>query len=292
MIPLLPDAKVFMPRQRALLAWNGEEEILLLSLEMQAAPPAPALVVLPLPAEPHIVSGDAAAFERVAELVGDHMKRFEAIQARVGRPVPGPFGRPVGGPPIQAQDVRAAHLADGEAFAAWVQDTLRARGAARASLPRPGRGLPAGLRRIAGETIAAGLTWFAFVLVGLGPEPRALPPIQLRFKTPYLYYPLRMGRLAAGDTAVEVFTFIPRALLWALLPQSALADMFPRAGYHKFRKSAADLAWVSPEMGELLGGEDTRLEVWQLEGRLADLEGDIMLPGGYVVDWGRPGPGT
>jgi hypothetical protein len=253
MIPLLPDAKVFMPRQRALLAWNGEEEILLLSIEMQAAPPAPALVVLPLP---------------------------------------GPASRPLEGPPIQAQDVRAAHLPDGEAFAAWVQDTLRARGAARASLPRPGRGLPAGLRRIAGETIAAGLTWFAFVPVGLGPEPRALPPIQLRFKTPYLYYPLRMGRLAAGDTAVEVFTFIPRALLWALLPQSALADMFPRAGYHKFRKSAADLAWVSPEMGELLGGEDTRLEVWQLEGRLADLEGDIMLPGGYVVDWGRPGPGT
>jgi len=285
MIPLLPDAEVFIPRQRALLAWNGEEEVLLLSIEMRAAEPVQALVVLPLPAEPYIAPGDAAAFERAAELVGDHMKRFEAIQARVGRPVPGPFGRPAGGPLIEAQDVGVAHLPDGAAFEAWVQDTLRARGAARASLPT-------GLRRVAGQTIAAGLTWFVCVLAGLGPEPRALRPMQFRFKTPYLYYPLRMGRLAEGDTAVEVFSFVPRALLWAALPQSALADMFPRAGYHKFRKSAADLAWVSPEMGELLGGEHARLEVWQLEGRLADLEGDIMLPGGYVVDWGRPRPGT
>jgi hypothetical protein len=102
-----------------------------------------------------------------------------------------------------------------------------------------------------------------------------------------------MGCLAEGDTAVEVSIFVPRALLWAALPQSALAGMFPRAGYHKFRKSAADLAWVSPEMGALLGGQsrgDPRLEVWQLEGRLAGLEADIALPGGYLVDWRWPGP--
>ena len=63
------------------------------------------------------------------------------------------------------------------------------------------------------------------------------------------------------------------------MPQLATAEMFLRAGHHKFVKSGADLAWVSPEMAELLGGEDPRLEVSQLQGALDHPEQDLVVPG-------------
>ena len=36
-IPFRPDIRIFEPKQRAMIAWNGEEEILLLTTDMKAS---------------------------------------------------------------------------------------------------------------------------------------------------------------------------------------------------------------------------------------------------------------
>jgi len=37
MIPINPNVKIFEPNQRAMIAWNGDEEILLLSTDVSAS---------------------------------------------------------------------------------------------------------------------------------------------------------------------------------------------------------------------------------------------------------------
>ena len=57
-IPFKEGVKIFEPNQRALLAWNGEEEILLLSTDLVASESTMVLEVLPLPSEPEVKKGD------------------------------------------------------------------------------------------------------------------------------------------------------------------------------------------------------------------------------------------
>ena len=50
-IPLIPNVQVFEPNQRAIIAWDGEEEILLLSTDLSASKPTKILEILPVPNE-------------------------------------------------------------------------------------------------------------------------------------------------------------------------------------------------------------------------------------------------
>lgn len=59
LIPFIPGVQIFEPNQRAMIAWNGSEEILLLSTDLRASQATQVLEVLPLPSEP----GDGCAPE-------------------------------------------------------------------------------------------------------------------------------------------------------------------------------------------------------------------------------------
>ena len=57
-IPFDPDVRIFEPNQRAIIAWNGQKQILLLSTDMRASRQVEILEVLPLPSEPQVKKGD------------------------------------------------------------------------------------------------------------------------------------------------------------------------------------------------------------------------------------------
>src|SRR5687768_2011865 len=55
---------VFEPKQRALILWNGEEEILLLSTDQRSSQRTAVLEVIPLPSEPKVQLGKFETFEK------------------------------------------------------------------------------------------------------------------------------------------------------------------------------------------------------------------------------------
>ena len=61
-ISLRPNIKLYEPNQRAIIAWNGRTEILLLSTDLRASAPTKVLEVLPLPAEPKVKKGSIRSF--------------------------------------------------------------------------------------------------------------------------------------------------------------------------------------------------------------------------------------
>jgi hypothetical protein len=115
------------------------------------------------------------------------------------------------------------------------------------------------VRSLLDPYLAEGVTWFVLCVVPLSPEPKPRRPLQVRFRTPHLFYPLRVARRVEGYTRTQMLSFVPQALRWACSPELETVELFTEAGYVGFNRSRDDLAWVKEEMADLLGGEDPRL---------------------------------
>ena len=73
-IPFNPNVKIFEPNQRAMIAWNGEEEILLLTTDLRASAPTKVLEVIPLPSKPEVKRGDIEVFKRATALINKKIR--------------------------------------------------------------------------------------------------------------------------------------------------------------------------------------------------------------------------
>ena len=61
--------EIFEPAQNAVIAWNGHEEILVLTTDLSATRPTKVLEVLPLPSEPVVTKGDGTLFAKFNNLI-------------------------------------------------------------------------------------------------------------------------------------------------------------------------------------------------------------------------------
>ncbi|MBI3922682.1 MAG: DUF2330 domain-containing protein, partial [Armatimonadetes bacterium] len=66
---LRPNIKLYEPNQRAIIAWNESEEILLLSADIRASEKTQVLKVIPFPSEPEVKEGDMASFEKAITII-------------------------------------------------------------------------------------------------------------------------------------------------------------------------------------------------------------------------------
>lgn len=86
-----------------------------------------------------------------------------------------------------------------------------------------------------------------------------------------------------NDTLIQMLAFVPSGLRWACSSELEMVELFTDAGHVGFEKSAADLAGTSQEIADPLE-EELRLEVWQIEGSLGDMNQDIILPESWAPE--------
>lgn len=265
LIPFLPHASVFEPEQRALIAWNGQEEILVLSTDLQASEPTKVLEVLPLPSEPQVKKADPSLFYRATLFINRKLAR------NMGKsPLPtarGPAGEVTFRAQIGAHDLSVTRVLDPEHFVTWVENYLKKSGVARPTLSPLMKGLIA-------EYLKDGFTWFVFDVVSVDPVPKTNEPIQYRFRTSQLYYPMRITRTAAGFTSVELLILTPKLLQrFTGLPGALVELRHPPVSL-----SPGELYELGPEIHGLLGGApETKLRIWRLRGKAANFTQDLLV---------------
>jgi len=71
MVPIT-DVSVYGPGQKAIIAWNGNTEILILSTDVRADSNTKVLEILPLPSQPEVEKGDFSSFQQVDKLIKEH----------------------------------------------------------------------------------------------------------------------------------------------------------------------------------------------------------------------------
>lgn len=268
-IPFKPWVKIFEPNQRAMIAWNGREEILLLSTDLRASEPTKVLEVIPLPAEPKVNKGDVEVFRKATELINRKLPRPTLGGYGAGRakgPDRGPAGEVTFHKKIGPHDISVTKVLDRAGFVGWVTEYLEKAGVDNPKIPPP-------LAEAIAQYLSDDYKWFVFDVVELGKETVTNDAIQYRFASDCVYYPLRITRAEEGNTSIQLLVLTPRLLSrFPALPISRV-----RLLHQPIMITSGELRELNEDMDALLGHRpDMNLRIWQIDGRLSEFKDDLI----------------
>ncbi len=278
-IPFKEDVQIFEPNQRAMIAWNGYEEILLLTTDLHASESTKILEVLPLPSEPEVTKGDIEVFKKaidlinkkLAEMFGGPSKPSKGLTKGIESEYMEPAGEITFHKKIGAHDISVAHVLNSKGFIEWVDTYLKSAGVENSKIPEE-------LKTVIAEYLEEGFGWFVFDVVQLERKLKTNDAIQYRFKTDFLYYPLRITRSEEGYTTID------------LLILTAETDQYMFHGILKDRidflhepvpitleevksinKDMYYLFWISFQESEMF------LRIWTIKGELSSFVADLIV---------------
>jgi hypothetical protein len=268
-IPFEPNIKIFEPTQRAMIAWNGEEEILLLSTDMSASDSTEVLEVLPLPYEPVVKKGNVETFRKATELINKKIRLQNVLVSKrnggKGR-VAQPAGEITFHEKIGAHDISVARVLNKDGFVKWVENYLDSLGVKNPVIPE-------GLKKVVDEYLEEKFTWFVFDVVSLDKEIKTNDAIQYRFKTDFLFYPVKIMNTEEGYTSMELLVLTPELLRH--FPGIPLEKIEPQ--HSPISITSSELRLLNEEMDELLGHKDNmKLRIWSIEGMIFSFTEDLI----------------
>lgn len=275
-IPFNPQVAIFEPNQRAVVGFNGREEILLLSTDLRASEPTKVLQVLPLPSEPTVTKGDFELFVKATHLINLKLGRSPwggagggmGGMGGAGRAAPVPAGEVIFHEKIGSHEISVTHVLDRRGFIKWVEDYLRQAGVDNPTIPEA-------MKAVVAEYLRDRFQWFVFDVVELGTEVKTKEAIQYRFPTRWLYYPLRITRTEEGDTDIRLLILSPD-----LVRIPNLGRVRVRVAHDPIRISAKELRSLgSDEMTALMGKRNCMLRIWEISGPLSGFKKDIVTSG-------------
>jgi len=269
MIVFRPGTIIFEPTQRAMIAWNGKEEILLLSTDLHASQASKVLEVLPVPNEPKVTKGDVEVFRKAVNLINEKLPRPAAGPGAGGRGMTeksGPGGEITFHEKIGAHDISVAHVLNAEGFVEWVNNYLHKAGVDNPVIPET-------LRASVQEYLKEQFAWFVFDVVELDEKPKTNEAIQYRFETDSLFYPLKISRTGRGETTVELLILTPRLL--TQFPGIPIKQVELR--HQPVSVTAKELQSLNEEMDALLGHrDDMKLRIWRIQGDIEKFDKDLI----------------
>ena len=258
--------EIFEPAQNAIIAWNGKEEILLLSTDLKASKPTKVLEVLPLPSEPIVTRGDVATFAKINALINDELR-----QNWFGGKGPGDTRAASGAAEVTfhekigSHDIRVVHVLESSEFEQWIRDFFKKEGTG------PQHISPVLLATIE-QYLLDGYHWFVFDVVELGLQLKSNDAIQYRFATDKFYYPMRISATDSGETNIRLIALTERGLSRYIgLPQESI-----RQAHRKLQVDTAKIANISQEMGSLFRSETISLQTLRIQGNLKSFDLDVL----------------
>jgi hypothetical protein len=268
-IPFRPDVKIFEPTQRAMIAWNGTEEILLLTTDMNASDSTEVLEVLPLPNEPAVKKGDIETFKRATDLINKKIRRSTILMSKRNggkKRKTQSAGEITFHKKIGAHDISVAHVLNKDGFIIWVENYLNSLGVENPDIPE-------GLRNVVDEYLEEKFTWFVFDVVSLDKELKTNDAIQYRFKTDFLYYPIKIMSTEEGYTSMDFLILTP--MLLANFPGIPIEKI--KLKHQPISVTSDEVKNLNKEMSEILENrEEMKLRIWEIKGEISSFTEDLI----------------
>lgn len=267
LIPFNSGVEIFEPNQRAMIAWNGNEEILLLSTDLSASDSTMVMEILPLPSEPKVKKGDLETFRKMVNLINQHLyaakKRNGGRLVDVSIPPPAEitFHEEIG-----AHDISVIHLKEEKGFIEWVKGYLMSLGFDKEIISDA-------QRELVSSYIDDGFTYFVFDVITLNKDNKTLEPIQYWFETKNLFYPLKITKLGSGYTTIELLILTPRLLS----KFSGISIKHIQLEHEPISIDVSDLKNIAVDIYELLKDCNTlKIRIWKIEGELGSFSSDLI----------------
>ncbi len=247
--------RVYEPGQAAVILFNGSEELLVLATTVAASQPTGILEIVPFPSQPEIKLGNAdrmAALERI--LIEENQPKYVAMPpAAAGRPGATAFQagaleeKPRGidysarisfRAKLGAHDVKTVEVLDRDFFSAWVLRYMTQQQAVHAAVrPEYGDVIERYLKR--------GFRWFAMDSISVSNSAESRRPIQYRFKTDEIFYPLEISSLQEGPTTIDLLMVTPYPLREFDLPYKDRTEHGLKASIQRVGLARASGAWAA-----------------------------------------------
>jgi len=241
----ITDVDVYGPGQKAIIAWNGEVERLILSTDLYATADTKALEVLPLPSEPSVFEGSFKSFEAVQQLMKNNIPRVLAP----GKVPPGieiVFHERIG-----AHDVTVVKAISIDELFSFIESYAKKMGIT--SAPPIGRET----RSILEDYLMRGMNYWVFDLVDLKPSRGSIQPIVYQFQSASLYYPLKVSATTKGYTEVILYLITPQAINEEhISAKMRFARYEPVNRSVQFELSSNELSTIDPTLPELFPAAD------------------------------------
>ena len=249
MISYPREVRVDETGQNAIVAWNGSEEVLILSTDVTSSEPATVLRIMVLPSCP----------TKVEEGSFDSFKNLTAIVNRKARDIrstadkrPGGFGS---GPEpkivikfqekIGVHDVTIVEVNDQDAFIYWVEDFTTKNGFESTNLSSEFKyGISDYLNR--------DIKYFVFDVIETGNVKESVNPLVYVFESDYLYYPMEITAISdVGESRGKVTIFL---ITEGMVRESAVTGvgLSPIAGFqYHIELSKEELNDIHPYIADL-----------------------------------------
>ena len=234
--------------QNAIVAWNGNEEVIILSTDTKSSESTLVLEVLPLPSNPtKVEEGSFDSFIKLTEIVN---KKVRAIRERVryvaaGKLVSTPSIEITFHKKIGAHDVTVVKVNDLDYFINWVKDFVISKGFENIELSPK-------FKNTVADYLSRNIKFFVFDVIEVGKDRQSIKPLVYRFKTNFLYYPLEIT--ATSDAGLSISKVNIFLITKGPINKTVIinANLWPRTGFdYNIELSKAELKEISPEIADL-----------------------------------------
>jgi hypothetical protein len=195
MVPVQPNVSVYEPGQKAIIAWNGATEILILSTDIFANSVTKVVEILPLPSNPTMVElSSVDSFSVVQQLIWSRLP-FVLREGYGNGPkdVNIVFHERIG-----IHDITVVEAGNLSVLVDWVNNFLEDNGISSTISME-------GFEPVLGDYMLRAFHFFVLDLIELSPESKSAEPILYQFETSSLYYPLLITTPVGGDGRIQLF---------------------------------------------------------------------------------------
>ena len=267
--------------QNAIVAWNGTEEILILSVDIQSSESTKVLRVIPLPSNPmEVKEGSFESFTKLQEIINEKLTEIWNHSKGDGWDFE-QGGNSLGNVEITFQDTIGAHditivkIIDVTNFSDWATNFATSAGLTDITFSSK-------FQSMVEEYIEGNISFFVFDIIDATEDEHSINPIIYRFKTDFLFYPLKITAASdVGETYAQVNVF---CIAKELIKEEVFSDIsfYSNLDYYWYDDVVYDinlteeeLNEISPDIYDLFKG-DPILMSYNYYGRYSEIGGDIV----------------
>ncbi|GEM_PF-661196 len=235
--------------QNAIVAWNGKEEVIILSTDAKASDSTLVLEILPLPSNPtKIEEGSFDSFIKLAEIINKKKKEIWGMEGTKGA-----FNRKAHTPGVEitfhkkigAHEITVVKVNDLDYFINWVKNFTISKGFRYTEISPE-------FKDTVARYLKRDIKFFVFDVIEVSKERQSIQPLVYKFKTDFLYYPFEITATSdAGNSISEVnIFFITKGIINKTIIENT--NLLPTVGFeYEIELSKSELKDISPEIADL-----------------------------------------
>ncbi|MCK5560926.1 MAG: DUF2330 domain-containing protein, partial [Thermoplasmata archaeon] len=203
---------IYEPGQNAVIAWNGQEEIMVLSVDVYSnSGNTKAVHVIPFPNRPTYNLADAELFSRIQF----YMNKKRGYSSNIPDIDELLWGPPLGyndgmdilsHERIGPHEIAVVEVKNSNNFMEWANNYFKNNGLEDIVMPEQ-------TTEVVNFYMLKGYNYFVFDIIDIETNRRSIDPLAYTFKTDVLYYPLKISSLLTGDATIDLALITPNDIM-------------------------------------------------------------------------------